>query len=160
MWFNSSCYWTWYNFSQSFTIIYIKRLMRRYVKQHFWHSSIICYLSQEMLPLCLFSDHMPYDQKSCGKGNIELSKIRDGHQKIWYRVWKTWFPDVNIADVSSKDLKHFVGLDSWKCVGHVGIDSSFLSEPANSWENIAVYLDVALEFWTLQFENDAAERDV
>ena len=56
--------------------------MRKYVKQHH-----LWYLSQEMLPLCLFSDHMAYDQKETVAKAILISP----KSKMFTRISGTGF---------------------------------------------------------------------
>ncbi len=73
---------------------------------------------------------------------------------------KPLFPEVNIADVPSINLKNFAGPDCWKFFEVTGIDSLFLSQPVGTWCTLDSWIAASEMLQELQVKNDAAERGV
>ena len=61
------------------------------------------------------------------------------------------------SNFRSKSLVDFVGGDSLQLFHLLGIDSGFLSLPANEWQQCSAYLAAKEEVANLPYTNDAAE---
>ena len=124
-------------------------------ERHLW------YLTEEMLPLCLFNTHMSDDDKSTvAKAIVSCPRSEGFTKRMGTGFGKPIFPEVNITTVASMELENFVGPDCWQFFNITGIDDSFLYEPPSTWNSLESYKDTASKFQQLQVKNDAAERGV
>ena len=124
-------------------------------ERHLW------YLKQEMLPLCLFSPHVPESIKFSVADKIKRArKLSKFTKRVGKGFGKPTCPEVSISTIPSLELKDFVGPDCWKFFEVTGVASSFLKEPVENWSNLDDYKDAALKLQKLQVKNDAAERGV
>ena len=124
-------------------------------ERHLW------YLTEEMLPLCLFNTHMSDDDKSTvAKAIVSCPRSEGFTKRMGTGFGKPIFPEVNITTVASMELENFVGPDCWQFFNITGINDSFLYEPPSTWNSLESYKDTASKFQQLQVKNDAAKRGV
>ena len=89
-------------------------------QRHLW------YLTEEMIPLCLFSPHISESIKSSvAKSILSSPKCEDFMRRMGTGFGKPIFPEVDITAVSTMELKDFLGSDCWKFFDITGTDSSF-----------------------------------
>ncbi len=76
---------------------------------HLW------YLTAEMLPLCLFSSHLPNaTNASVAKAILQAEKEEHFVSRNGNGFGKPVFPQIALTDVPGIDFQDFVGSDSWK----------------------------------------------
>ena len=124
---------------------------------HLW------YLTQEMLPLLLFSPHIPDDVKaSVAKAILQSEKSEEFVMRKGNGFGRPLFQQTGmyISEVSGRRLEDFVGPDSWKFFQVLGLDSSFLNEPVSSLPSLENWAVASKALNQLQVKNDAAERGV
>ena len=124
-------------------------------QRHLW------YLTEEMLPLCLFSPNISHDIKgSVAKAILRSSKNDDFVKRKGTGFGKPIFPKVDINTISLMELEDFVGPDCWKFFKITGISSSFLLEPISTWHTLQDFTKASEKLQKLQVKNDSAERGV
>ena len=122
------------------------------LKGHLW------YLTQELVPLSLFSSSVDDETKS--ELVLEMKK-HPVNNRLNHRhgtdFGKPVFPE--LPD-EQKSLVDFVGEDCWGFFRILKIDTSFLDSPVSDWPLSAPYLDALKVVVNLCVVNDSAERGV
>lgn len=122
---------------------------------HLW------YLTSEMLPLCLFSTHLPDATKaSVAKAIIDAEKKESFTSRKGNGFGRPVFPQFSLSDVAKMELKDFVGPDSWMFFEIIDLNSSFLSQPVSKWCDLEDWKATSELLKELQVKNDTAERGV
>ena len=73
---------------------------------------------------------------------------------------KPTFPDLNLDEIKSLQLKDLISTDSWFFFNCLGIDAEFLNHPAITWETYPGYVEAKARVKNLHVVNDSAERGV
>ena len=121
---------------------------------HMW------YLTQELVPLCLFDSHASTNLKtSVAYAILASEKVDTLQQREGSGYGKPVFPKVPNAD-KDKKLSDFVGSDSRLFFKILGIDSEFLSQPVAEWNKNSNFILGENIVKNLHVVNDAAERGV
>ena len=117
---------------------------------HLW------YLTQELLPLSLFSSAVDDETKATIVEKIlkHPKKNRLSRRK-GTDFGKPEFPDMPVEETSLVD---FVGEDCWGFFRTMKMDPSFLESPVSRWHLSVPYLDALKVVNNLCVVNDAAER--
>ena len=116
------------------------------------------YLSQELVPLSLFSSTIDNAVKTeIVQEMLKHPVSRKLKQRHGTEFGKPVFPLLPDAECS---LINFVGEDCWGFFRILKIDPSFLEIPVSNWHLNASYLDALKVVLNLCVVNDAAERGV
>jgi len=121
----------------------VQASLDKLVAGHLW------YLSERLVPLALFSDHVSHHDKSM------MAK-----QSLIYRddprMTRQQHP---LADrYSTKKLKDFVGPDSMTFFERYGVNPTFLTSPVSSWDDNTDYRTLSILVRGTSVINDCAER--
>ena len=108
------------------------------------------YLSERLVALSLFSVGLDLSQKQALKRALNKQKRNMDSQVPQQMPYS--------ANFRSKSLVNFVGRDSLLLFDLLGLDSSFLSLPANEWQQSSAYLTAQTVVANLPCTNDPAER--
>lgn len=125
------------------------------LKRHLW------YLTEEMIPLALFSGIVPNTEKQAIA--VKLLAVKPAEEVITpsnrFGAWfgKPTFPD-NITQSTS--LADLVGPNSWFMMRILQIDHQFLEERVENWAMCATYQTSKSNISAINVVNDAAERAV
>lgn len=127
----------------------------RAFQRHFW------YLTSEMVPLALFSDLVPDDQREeLAVRLLELKpEIRPEapSQRHGTGFGRPTFPAAPSAETRLTDL---VGVDSWFTLQLLQVDTSFLEVETRSWEMTQAYKSSKVKAQAVNVINDSAERGI
>jgi len=123
--------------------------------RHLW------YLSSEMVPIALFSNKVPTEQRHALALSLLATKP-DGDfvtplDRYGTGFGKPKFPS-NISE--STTLADLVSKDSWFTMNILEINHEFLSEPVEAWPESAAYQASLSNIDALNVINDCAERGV
>ena len=123
------------------------------MNRHMW------YLSEELVPLSLFSESISDEVKRKISKKISSCSCSVSYSKrIGESFGKPFLPI--IPKVLPQDLSFFAGQDSLWFFRILDIDSSFLDVPVRYWCNNDAYLEAKEIISRLGVVNDAAERGV
>lgn len=124
------------------------------LKRHLW------YLTAEMVPLALFSDIVPGDQKRLLADRLLALKpdtiMLAPQKRFGYAYGKPAFPDITQATT----LSSLVDTDSWFTLHLLQINPDFLAEEVNTWPDLPSYQESAANVEAVNVINDCAERGV
>ena len=73
---------------------------------------------------------------------------------------KPVFPNINLDNIRSLELKDLIDSDSWFFFHCLGINTDFLSHPAETWETKPGFIEAKNRVKNLHVVNDSAERGV
>ena len=119
---------------------------------HMW------YLTEELVPLSLFSHSLSDEEKDLVSKKILQSQSSDSCvQRTGSNFGKPIFPDVPQVTC---DLSEFAGKDSWAFFRILDISPNFLNTPAASWPSNEEYAVGKVVVANLCVVNDAAEKGV
>ena len=127
------------------------------LSRHLW------YLTSEMVPLALFSDLTPSDERHNLAERLLAVKSEHGDMQDIPRCrfgtgfGKPHFPS-NITQ--STMLADFVAHDSWFIFNLLCLDTDFLIKEVSEWENLSSYLSSKMKINAVNVINDCAERGV
>lgn len=116
------------------------------IGRHLW------YLSEELAPLGLFSKLVPADIK-----HLMVAKLLDNHPK------EQSDPSTRYTGkdyISNNSLDHFIGPASHLFFSVLKIDTAFLSEDVEKWEQSESFLAAKTTVASLKVVNDSAERGI
>ena len=118
------------------------------ISRHLW------YLSEEMVPLCLFSDMVSVQSKCSIVAQLQGNPSTDGcRRSVRY--------DTSTADkLSGKEIESFIGPASHFFFDALHLDASFLKEDVEKWEELSSYKQAVQIVNALKVVNDSAERGV
>ena len=125
------------------------------LKRHLW------YLTEEMIPLALFSEIVPNTEKQSIA--VKLLAVKPAEEvispsnRIGTSFGKPTFPDNIMQSTSLADL---VGPNSWFMMRILQIDHQFLKEGVENWAMCAAYQTSKSNITAINVVNDAAERAV
>ena len=125
------------------------------LKRHLW------YLTEEMVPLALFSGIVPNTQKQAIA--VKLLAVKPAEEVITPSnrfgsgYGKPTFPDKITQSTSLADL---VGPNSWFTMRILQIDDQFLTERVENWAMCDTYQTSQSNISAINVVNDAAERAV
>lgn len=123
----------------------------RALNRHLW------YLTAEMVPLALFSQHLPESERKALADALLTIKPASDLQAPLNRFGAGWgkpkFPSVVINETTR--LCDFVGEDSWFTIYCLQLNVSFLPLPVNKWQSNEAYIASLVNV-----VNDGAERGV
>ena len=123
------------------------------VSRHMW------YLTQELVPLSLFSHSVTVEAKQKIIGKLQQFEVPDTcSSRIGSGYGKPQFPA--LPSQVENDLSIFVGTDSWMFFKILKLDESFLTLPVKDWESNSAYKEAEEVVSNLSVVNDAAERGV
>ena len=124
------------------------------LKRHLW------YLTAEMVPLALFSDIVPGDQKRLLADRLLALKpdtiMLAPQKRFGYAYGKPAFPDIT----QTTTLSSLVDTDSWFTLHLLQINPDFLAEEVNTWPDLPSYQESAANVEAVNVINDCAERGV
>jgi hypothetical protein len=127
----------------------------RAFKNHQW------YLTAEMVPLALFSNKVPKeDRRSLADRLLVLKPTDSLHQptaRFGSGFGKPTFPTTITLTTTLADL---VDVDSWFTFELLKLDGQFLNEAVDDWSNCASYQASLTNLQALNVVNDCAERGV
>jgi len=127
----------------------------RAFNRHLW------YLSAEMVPLALFSDVVPDEEKQSMANKLLAVKPTGTVHKPCSRHG-TGFgrPNHPKSIDRSTSLSDLITKDSWFTMQLLDIDHEFLSQDVGSWEQASSYQSSKANATSLNVVNDSAERGV
>ena len=133
----------------------ISRSALKAFKRHLW------YLTEEMVPLALFSSVVPHDhRRALADRLLEVQPdfpVTNPQGRFGTGLGKPRFPD----DLTEKTtLADFVGPDSWYLFHHLKLDWAFLVTDVQEWTNSTAYQTSWTNVEALNVVNDSAERGV
>ena len=106
------------------------------------------YLSERLVIFAIFSDHVSVpDKRKMKEALLKYRPVTNNVQMIPYS-----------ENLGKKQLKDFIGNDSWTMFKLLGIDSSFVNDPVPEWNKSDSYLHGKDVLSNLPVVNDAAER--
>ena len=119
------------------------------------------YLTAEMVPLALFSNKVPMDER-CKLATKMLEVKPDTFESLPEERFgngfgKPAFPSGISLKTSLSDL---VSIDSWFIFNLLKLNESFLTKPVKTWARDPTYLEAENKVSCLNVTNDAAERAV
>lgn len=123
-------------------------------KNHMW------YLSQELVPLDLFSDEVTATQKKEMADKINSLKESSFTNRHGNGFGKPNFPDLTGMNLNQLNLNDFIGQDSIQFFNMLKIDKSFLIQPVEAWPTNTSYQSAKSVISSLKVVNDCAERGV
>jgi hypothetical protein len=113
------------------------------------------YLTEELVPLALFSNTINVDIKekmvTLGEGGLYTKRHSTGFGKPTFPMMPTKV---------TEDLSRYVGIDSWSFFKIMKIKSDFLCKSLTDWESDDGYKKAKLIVNSISVVNDAAERGV
>ena len=111
----------------------------------------LSYLSERLVSLSIFSSEVTLNEKMAMKRAL-LKHLRKFDAKR--------MPQVNpySNNYKTKTLKDFVGPDSWRVFNLLDMDTSFLAEHPQDWDEDPSYMSAKAIVENLPVVNDAAER--
>ena len=122
------------------------------------------YLTEELIPLALFSKRVPSETKQELVSQLlqhpnECSNptTRKMHTKTT-KYGKPNFPV--IKNISNASLKDFIGIDSWYFFKILKIDTAFLTLPVDEWDENECFKGACKLINNIHVVNDSAERGV
>jgi len=124
-------------------------------ENHYW------YLTEEMVPLALWSSKVPPQERKAIANAMLASKPNSTNAafKLQCRYGmdfgKPKFPKHLTANTTLSDL---VGVDSWFLFYLLELDSKFLLEDVSEWSNSASYTASLTKLQAINVVNDCAER--
>ena len=122
------------------------------IGNHLW------YLTEDLLPLRLFSNSFSEDTKAKIAKKIVSSGPEAKSMRTGASHGKPVFP--TMLERVNEDLIQFVGPSSVKFFNIMSLDPEFLSLPVEIWELDSSFNEAKLKFSNLMVVNDAAERGV
>lgn len=127
--------------------------------RHLW------YLTAEMVPLSLFSEHVPETcRRKMAAKLLQLKPDNDTFKKLPLNRFGTGFGKPVFPDTSSLNKKttlvDLLTVDSWFIFKVLNLNSEFLSLPIIQWKESESYLDAASKVTLLNVVNDSAERGI
>ena len=129
-----------------------KKVLNKF-KRHLW------YLTQEMVPLSLFSSTISDEvKKQMSSKILECAKDRAGDKRIGTGYGKPVHP--LMPDSVNEDLTWFIGPGSISFFEITHVDSSFLTKLVHTWQFDPSYTEARTMVANLAVTNDAAERGV
>ena len=129
----------------------IAKAAKKAFSNHLW------YEVQELAPLCLFSDSLSNDektccvQKMCGEPAEPDPKNRFGNS-----FGKPIFPSIGAI----KRPQDCFGPDSWFFFKALDLNADFINQPVESWQENSCYKAALETITSIKVVNDAAERGV
>ena len=130
---------------------------REAFKRHSW------YLTAEMVPLALFSELVPdSERRGLADKLIELKPDDDLMQNLPKERFGTGFGKPTFpADIKIQTkLADLVTEDSWFMFRLLDLDSDFLLEDVDKWDDLTSFMTSKCKARSLNVTNDAAERAV
>ena len=123
--------------------------------RHLW------YLTEEMVPLALFSHDIPETERRA-LADALLDFKQPTLQTPLNRFGAGWgkpkFPSVTISMRTL--LCEMAGVDSWFTIHLLQLDVSLLHLPVSEWESDAAYIASAANVAAVNVVNDGAERGI
>lgn len=127
----------------------------RALKRHLW------YLTEEMVPLALFSEKVPMDEKQALADKLLAVKPEEEVitpcNRFGTGYGKPQFPE-NITQSTS--LAELAGSNSWFTLRILQIDHEFLADKVENWPLCAAYQSSIVSVGAINVINDTAERGV
>ena len=106
------------------------------------------YLSERLVVLAIFSDHVSLpDKRKMQQALLKYQPAVSNVQQVPYS-----------KDLAKKQLKDFIGSDSWTMFNLLKISSSFVNNPIQEWDTCDSYVHGKEVLSNLPVVNDAAER--
>ena len=120
------------------------------ITRHLW------YLSEELIPLSLFSDHVSIDTK-----RQMVLRIREiiGHG-VEYQERSTRYTVQDMTTLLNNPLESFIGPASALFFSALHIDETFLESDVEEWANIDSFQKARKAARALRVVNDSAERGI
>ena len=116
------------------------------------------YLTDELVPLCLFSDQVTHTDKQIIVNKLKsLEKVQTFINRYGSGFGKPMFPEVK---KNSLNLVEFVGPSSWHFFTLLKIDYRFLDTPVDEWQSSPLYETACKIVKNIRTVNDLAERGV
>lgn len=119
------------------------------------------YLTAEMVPLALFSDKVPGEQRRALADRLLAVKpdviMLAPQNRFGYGHGKPTFPTAITQTTTLPDL---VNQDSWFTLHVLQINPDFLTEDVNDWPNSPSYQESVANVDAINVINDCAERGV
>ena len=125
------------------------------MKHHLW------YLTEEMIPLALFSEKVPATEKQALA--TKLPTVKPDEEMVTPSnlygtgFQKPMFPE-NITEATT--LADLAGKDSWFTMHTLQLDDSFLADSVDTWPQSPAFQTSAVNVRAINVVNDAAERGV
>ena len=126
----------------------IRRSAIKAFANHTW------YLTEELLPLALFSDKVSLEEKMAIVQKLEPAEAFENRHG--YGLGKPILPKVTALC----SLSDFVGTSSWHFFDLMDINTCFLTLPVEAWHLSAAYIEAQQRIRLMLVVNDAAERGV
>jgi len=125
------------------------------IGRHLW------YLSQELVPMSLFSDKVSSNEKETLVTKLKLFLTEDdGNSTRSIRSRKGELPSKDVLNSCSFDLDSFLGPSSDFMFRLLQLDTAFLDSPVTSWSDLPSYCTAKDIISSLTVVNDSAERGV
>ena len=115
------------------------------------------YLTEEVVPLCLFSEDVTDDVKAEIAG--KLLKLPQSNPLNWHGAG-FGKPALPVIEENVREKHSFFGPDSWKFFNLLKLDSTFLSASPTEWDRNESFLSSKRVIKHLSIVNDVAERGV
>jgi hypothetical protein len=133
----------------------VSRSAVRALKNHLW------YLTEEMVPLALFSTKTPSAARRSLADSIMAVKP-ETYSKVPQHRYGTDFgkPKFPTTITLSTTLADLVGVDSWFVFEILKLDPEFLTEDVEAWSTSAAYQSSLKNLQAVNVVNDCAERGV
>lgn len=117
------------------------------LNSHLW------YLSERLVPMALFSSNADVGElSSMRRSMLKFESTANNEMDKSMQQMPASF------NMKNKQLKDFVGNDSWRIFSLLEIDPSFLKLPVSNWPTTETYLKAKEIVRNLPVVNDAAER--
>jgi hypothetical protein len=124
-------------------------------------SNHLWYLAEDLVPLALFSDVVPEEERqSIANAMKAIANIGHHTNRMGTGFGKPVFPKIKSLDLSCAKLSDFIGADSWLFFELLKINTEFLHQPLSSWDRLESYCNGLSSVRVLKVVNDAAERGV
>ena len=123
------------------------------LKNHLW------YLTEELVPLSLFSNEISQKEKTkMVEAIISFKTFPKPQNRHGTGYGKPTFP--KILNINNINLQQFIGPDSHQLFSILRINESILSVPVDQWDKLDDYIEAKKIVNSLKAVNDAAERGV
>ena len=127
----------------------------RALNRHLW------YLTEEMVPLALFSKLVPSTERRALADALLKLKPSSDLQAPMNRFGNGWGkPHFPLSIDHRTQLSDLLGVDSWFTVYRLQLDTSFLELLVDEWEKIPAYIASVENCAAVNVVNDCAERGV
>jgi hypothetical protein len=139
---------------QDVTPVVVKSAQKA-MRRHLW------YLTAEMIPLALFSENVPSEDRQLIADKLLMLKPVDDDFTIQGRFGegfgKPKFPsEINL----NTKLADLVTQDSWLLFRLLDLDADFLSEDVDEWPGTSSYENCVVNIQAINVVNDGAERAI